>query len=130
MSTESPDAPQGLFDSLKTLSASMVGIVHTRLALLSNDLAEEQARLTVYWTGLLTALFCVGVGVVLLALFIVAAFWETHRLLALGSLSGVFLAAGLGAGVYTLHRNRTRPRPFEASLDELAKDRQQLTARP
>ncbi|HQT00543.1 MAG: hypothetical protein B7Y26_09065 [Hydrogenophilales bacterium 16-64-46] len=129
MATESPDAPPGLFDSLKALSASLAGIVHTRLALLSNDLAEEQARLTVYWAGLLVALFCFGVGVVLLAMLIVAAFWDTHRLLALGVMGGAFLAAGLGAGAYTLRWNRTRPRPFDASLGELAKDRQQLTPR-
>jgi len=128
MPTESPAPPEGVFDSLKTLSASLVGIVHTRLALLSNDLAEERTRLTACWVGILLALFCVGVGVVLLAVLIVAAFWDTHRLLALGGLSGVFLAAGLGAGAFTLHRNRARPRPFEASLAELAKDRQQLTS--
>lgn len=129
MSTESPDAPPGLFDSLKALSGSLAGMVHTRLALLSNDLAEEQARLTAYWAGLLVALFCVGVGVVLLAMLIVAVFWDTHRLLALGVLSGVFLAAGLGTGAFTLHRNRSRPRPFDASLSELAKDRQALASR-
>lgn len=126
MSTESPDAPPGLFDSLKALSGSLAGMVHTRLALLSNDLAEEQARLTAYWVGLLVALFCIGVGAVLLVMLIVAAFWDTHRLLALGVLGGVFLAAGLGAGAFTLHRNQTRPRPFDASLGELAKDRQAL----
>jgi uncharacterized membrane protein YqjE len=129
MAEEAHAAGGGLFESLKILSASLVGIVHTRLELLSNDVAEEREQLTTFLVLVLIALGCVGVGVVLLAMLIVIAFWESHRLMALGGLIGFFMLVGVGLGGYAMHRIRTKPRLFEASLAELSKDRQQLTSR-
>ena len=116
----------GLFDSLKALSASLVSIVHTRLELLSNDIAVERAYSTTLLVLMVGALFCLGVGVMLLAMLIAVVFWESHRLLALGGLTGFFLIVGAGLGWLALHKLRTKPRLFEASLAELSKDRQQL----
>lgn len=121
-------AAGGLFESLKTLSVSLVGIVHTRLELLSTDIAEERAHLITLLVLGLVALFCLGVGIVLLTILIVVAFWESHRLLALGGLTGGFLTAGVGLVWYAMHKARTKPRLFEASLAELSKDRQHLTS--
>ena len=126
MAEESQAAAGGLFDSLKTLAGSLVGIVHTRLELLSTDIAEERTHLTTLLVLGLLALFCLGVGVVLLAILIAVAFWESHRLAALGGLTGFFLIASAGLAWCAVHKARTRPRLFEASLAELAKDRQQL----
>jgi len=128
MTEESHAATGGLFESLKTLSGSVVGIVHTRLELLSTDLAEEREHLTTLLLLGLVALFCLGVGVVLLAILIAVAFWESHRLAALGGLTGFFLLAGSGLAWLALHKARTKPRLFEASLAELSKDRQHLSS--
>ena len=128
MADESHAAAGGLFESLKTLSVSLVGIVHTRLELLSTDVAEEREHLITHLVLVLVALFCFGVGVVLLAILIVVIFWESHQLIALGGLTGLFLAASAGVGWLAIHKIRTKPRLFEASLAELAKDRQQLTS--
>ncbi len=130
MSDESHAPGSGLFDSLKTLSGSLVGLVQTRLELLATDIAEERVHLTRLLVLGLLALFCFGVGVVLLAMLIVVVFWDTYRLTALGGLTGLFLGAGAGLAVFALHKARTRPRLFEASLAELSKDRQHLNARP
>lgn len=127
---EESHASGGLFDSLKTLSISLVGIVHTRLELLSTDIAEEREHLITLLVLVLLALFCLGVGVVLLAMLIVVAFWDSHRLLALGGVTGVFLIASAGMAWFALHKTRTRPRLFAASLAELSKDRQHLSAEP
>lgn len=127
---EEQHASGGLFDSLKTLSISLVGIVHTRLELLSTDIAEEREHLITLLVLVLLALFCLGVGVVLLAMLIVVAFWESHRLLALGGVTGLFLIASAGMAWLALHKTRTRPRLFAASLAELSKDRQHLSAEP
>ena len=121
-------AAGGLFESLKALSGSLIGIVHTRLELLSTDIAEERARLTTLLVLGLIALFCLGVGVVLLTILIAVAFWESNRLAALGGLTGFFLAVGTGVAWLAMHKARTKPRLFEASLAELSKDRQQLTS--
>ena len=129
MAEESQAASGGLFESLKTLSASLVSIVHTRLELLSNDVAEEREHLTGFLVLVLVALGCLSVGIVLFAILIVVIFWETHRLVALAGLTGLFLASGIGLGWLALHKIRTKPRLFEASLAELYKDRQQLGSR-
>jgi uncharacterized membrane protein YqjE len=118
----------GLFESLKTLSASLVSIAHTRLELLSTDIAEEREHVISLLVMGLVALFCLGVGIVLLTILIAVAFWESHRLMALGGLTGFFLLAGAGLVWLALHKARTKPRLFEASLAELSKDRQHLTA--
>lgn len=124
---EESHAAGGLFGSLKTLSASLIGIVHTRLELLSTDIAEEREHLITLLLLVQVALFFMGVGVLLLALLIVVAFWETHRLVALAGLTGLFLIAGAGTAWFAMHKTRTRPRLFEASLAELSKDKQHLT---
>lgn len=128
MAEESHAAAGGLFESLKTLSVSLISIVHTRLELLSTDVAEEREHLITLLVLVLVALFCLGVGVVLLAILIAVAFWESHRLVALGGLTGFFLTASAGLGWLAMHKVRTKPRLFEASLAELSKDRQQLTS--
>lgn len=126
MSEASQESAGGLFASLKSLSANLISIVQTRLELLSTDVAEERERLTALLVLAQVALFCLGVGVVLLTMLIVVVFWDTHRLLVLGLLTGMFLIAGAATGWLAMHKLRTKPRLFEASLAELAKDRQQL----
>lgn len=128
MAEEHPAAPEGLFASLKTLSASLVGIVQTRLELLATDVAEERERLIALLVLGLVSLFSLGVGVVLVAILIVVALWESHRLVTLGVLAAFFVTAGAGAGWLALHRLRTQARPFDASLTELSKDREHLTS--
>lgn len=130
MAEQARAAAGGLFESLKILAGDLVGIVHTRLELLSLDLAEERVHLTTLLVLGLVALFCLGAGVVLLAILIAVAFWESHRLAALAGLTAFFLAAGATLVMLAMHKAQTRPRLFEASLAELAKDRQQLRPGP
>jgi len=121
---------RGLLESLTRFASNFVAIAHTRLDLLSTDLEEERAHVFLLLVSVLAALFFIGVGVVLATILLVAAFWDTHRLLVLGLLAGFFLAVGLAAGGVALHKARTKPRLFAASLSELHKDRQQLIIRP
>lgn len=130
MSDKTPGESRGLLESLSALGATLVAIAHTRLDLLSADVEEDRAHVLSLLVLALAALFFIGVGVVLAAILLVVAFWDSHRLLALGALAGVFLAVGVGAWAYALHKARTKPRLFAASLSELLKDRQQLVSRP
>lgn len=127
MTEKSPASAGGLFESLKTLARGLIGIVHTRLELFSNDVAEARAHFTTLLVLGLVALFCLGLGVLLLAILIAVAFWDSHRLAVLGGLTGFFLVAGGGLIGLAMHKARNSPRLFEASLAELSKDRQQLT---
>lgn len=129
MSEKTPGAGKGLLESLTALAATLVAIAYTRLDLLSSDLEEERAHLFSLLLLALVALFCIGVGVLLATLLLVVAFWDTHRLLALATLTGLFLAAGTAAWGYAIHKTRTKPRLFAASMSELLKDRQQLVSR-
>ena len=129
MSETTPGGSKGLLESLTMLAATLVAIAHTRLDLLSSDLEEEREHLFSLLVLALAALFCLGVGVVLATLLLVVAFWDTHRLLVLGSLAGFFLAGGMAAWGFAMHKARTKPRLFAASLSELLKDRQQLGSR-
>ena len=117
----------GLLESLKALTGTLVRIVHTRLELLANDIALERAHLTSLVLLASVALFLLGVGVVLVALFIAVAFWESHRLLALGVLAVSFVVAGVVLAALAVYKARRRPRLFAASLAELGKDCRQLS---
>lgn len=129
MTENSSGENRGLLESLTALAATLVAIAHTRLDLLATDLEEDRAHLIALLVSAFTALFCLGVGVILAMVLLVAVFWDTHRLLVLGSLAGCFLAAGLAACGYALYRLKSKPRLFAASLSELSKDRQQLVSR-
>lgn len=124
-----PGNGEGLLASLTTLAATLVSIAHTRLDLLSSDLEEERAHLLSLLVLSLSALFFIGIGVLLATLLVVVAFWDTYRLPVLAVLTGMFLAAGITAWRVALHKARTKPKLFAASMSELMKDRQQLVSR-
>ncbi|GAB4507962.1 MAG: hypothetical protein Tsb0026_05420 [Sulfuricaulis sp.] len=126
-STETP--PVGLFGSVKNLAASLVSHLYTRLELFATEFAEEKLRLTSLLLVSILALFFAFMTLVLVALFVIAAYWDTpYRLRAVAFLALLFLtAAVISAGVVRA-RLKSRPRLFEASLAELYKDRQQLNS--
>jgi uncharacterized membrane protein YqjE len=126
----SQDAPGGLFDTAKSLLASLLDIVHTRIDLLATELEEERERLLAAWSMMLVALFCLGLGTLLLVFLVVVAFWDSYRIQVLAALTAVFLAGGAAALGLARSSLRSKPKLFAATLSELAKDRQQLTPRP
>jgi len=128
MAEKDGGAGDGLFVSLKALSANLLGIVQTRLELLSTDIAEERERIVALVVLALGALLSFGVGVVLLAILVVVALWESNRLAALGGMIVFFLMSGGILGWIVLNKLRSEPRPFDASIGELAKDRQELNS--
>jgi uncharacterized membrane protein YqjE len=129
MAEKARGVSKGLLASLTGLAGTLVAIAHTRLDILSADLEEERAQLFSLLVMVLAALFCLGIGVVLATILLVIAFWDTHRLLALGVLVGSFLAVGMVLSVFALHKARNKPRLFATSLSELFKDQQQLNSR-
>jgi uncharacterized membrane protein YqjE len=108
------------------LLCTLTSIVSTRLELLANELQEERLRLTQMLFYVLAALFCFGMGILLLTVFIVVLFWDDHRLAVLGGLTAFFFAATALMAMLLRSKARSRPRLFCASLGELAKDRAHL----
>ena len=120
---------EGLLSSLKNLAISLIAIVHTRLELLSTDLEEGRERFISLLAMAFIALFSLCFGAVLFTIMIVVVFWDTHRLLVLGSLTSMFLMIGALVGITVIRRLKNMPRMFEASLAELIKDHQELDQR-
>lgn len=129
MAEHTPEEHKGLLTSLTTLAATLVAIAHTRLDLLAADLEEDREHVLSLLVLALAALFCLGVGVVLATMLLVVAFWDTHRLLVLGTLAGCFLVGGIAAWGRLRHKAKIKPRIFATSLSELLKDREQLVSR-
>ncbi|WP_173065915.1 phage holin family protein [Sulfurimicrobium lacus] len=119
----------GLFESIKGFGATGVAMVRTRLELLSTELAEEKERLLTQLVLGLAALFFIGLGIIFAALFLTVVLWDSHRLLALGMFTVLFLGLGIAALVAAAKFARTQPKLFAASLAELSKDQDHLSSR-
>lgn len=116
----------GLLDSVKRLVSTLIAIVSTRLELLANELQEERLHLTQMFFLSLIALFCFGMALLLLTIFITVLFWDDHRIAVLGGLCAVFFVSGILIALRLRSKAQSRPRLFSASLAELARDREQL----
>lgn len=118
--------PAGLYASLRGLIATAIGLLRTRLELLATELEEEKLRLFSIVIYGVAALFMFGAGLVLLAVFFAVLFWDSHRLLVMGGLAGMFLLCGCAALWLALSQVRAGSRLFAASLAELARDHRAL----
>jgi uncharacterized membrane protein YqjE len=120
VSDERPE--KGLFSSLERMLTTGVALVQTRLALVAVEL-EEQAQTALgllLWS--IAALFLGSLAILLLAILVIIAFWDSHRLLAAGLVTGFFAVAAVVAMLVARHLLRTRPRFFGASISELQRD--------
>ena len=116
--------------SLRNLAATLVTLLRTRFELLATEIEEERIRLLQLLFWMAGALFFFGVGILLLVILLVAVFWDSsYRVTAIVALAGIFLAAGVGMARVVHNLMYARPRLFSASLDELARDKEQLTPR-
>ena len=126
---EAGRARAGVFASLQRVLATLVALAHTRLDLASTEIEEQAERLVSLLMWGVAAVFVGSVALLLCALALVAAYWETHRLLVTIGLALVGLAAAIATILGFVSRIRARPRFFEATLAELAKDRERLSRR-
>jgi len=126
MST-SPDAPAGLFASLKSAAATALSIGQTRLELLANEFETQKLqvlRILMLAAGLV---FAVGLGIVLLVVLLALAAWE-QRLFVVGGCAAAVLASAVFL-YRALMQAVNRPEPaFAATLAELQEDIRQLKA--
>jgi uncharacterized membrane protein YqjE len=117
---------QGIVATASRLLAQLVSAAETRLGILATELDEERIRLgRLLLLGSVT-LFCLGLGIVLLAVFFVVLYWETNRLAVLGLLSGLFLGLGLVCAIALRVIARGRKPPLRETVEVLAKDRAAL----
>lgn len=118
--------PPRLSSSVKGMASTLLELVQIRLELFSIEAQEEVLRVGALLVYGAIAVAFLSLGVVLLALLITVALWDTHRLLALGVFTGLFLATGGLAAWLARERVRSGTRLFSASVDELKQDREVL----
>jgi len=117
-----------LLQSLKAALAAVSSALHTRLELFVAELEEERERLKQALLLTLLLFFCLSFGFILLNIFVVALFWESGWIFAIGALAALYLTVGIAAAVTLRKKILTRPGLFPATLAELGKDRDRLKA--
>ena len=118
---------ENLLSSIKGLAATGASIAQTRLELLSLDVQVARSKFIKLLIMIVFALFFLFFGLVMLALLIVIYSWEADRMMALSLLTAAFLIIGLILALLITQSLRTMPKLFEASIAELAKDREALS---
>ena len=118
---------ENILSSLKNLVSTGASIAQTRLELISTDVQIARAKFLSLLVMVIFTLFFLFFGLVMLALLMVIYSWETDRVLALSMLTCGFLAIGCILALVVLRTLKTMPKLFEATITELAKDRQELS---
>lgn len=116
----------GLFDSLKDVLATLSALAQNRLELLGTELEEQVARLAMLLVWSIVALFLVFTAVILAAVAIIIVFWDSNRVLVAFGLAATVTGLAAGAWVAVVAQLKSRPRMFQSTLEELAKDRERL----
>jgi len=120
----------GWTGSLRARLDNLLAAAQTRLELLTVELQEEKLRLArLLFMTVLAALF-LGFAAVFAALWITVALWDSHRLLALGLSTGLFVTLGVAAATVAARTVAAGSRLFAASINELNKDRSALGREP
>jgi uncharacterized membrane protein YqjE len=123
------DSGSGPAASLRALGATLLDLVGSRVELAVVELREEgERRKSMLVLALVGALF-LALGLLLAAAFVVVLFWEEHRLLALGGVTLLYLGIAAFAFLKLRQQQLGAPPPFEATLRELAADREMLGGR-
>lgn len=116
----------GLLAALRNSAVTLVATARTRIELAGNELASERIRLVRLLLLAVGALFCLGVGILLLFALVVALNWE-QRTLVLGGGAALFLLGG-GLLLFAALRANDRRQAFAATIAELEEDLRQLRA--
>lgn len=127
---ETQRAEGRLFTTVRRLLATVVSIVHTRVELLTTELQEEIHRAAAILLWSLVALFFASLGVLMLALTLLIAFWDGPRLLVAGLICAAFFVTALATGLWVRRLIRSRSGLLAGSLAELRRDREALERLP
>lgn len=121
-----PPKPPSRGSSPRRFAGALLGLLQGHIALFAEELKEQQSHtLSLLVLTSLSLLFGLLLLIGLSAALLIA-FWDSHRLLVISGLCVCYALAMLSALITLLLRVRNAPAPFSASLEELARDREQL----
>lgn len=115
--------------ALAGLAATLVSVVRTRLELAATEWEEERLRLGRALLATLAMVFCAAMALIVATALVVAAFWDEHRLAALGIVTGLYLVGALASHAVATRALRAKPRLFDATLTVLEGDQEALVSR-
>jgi len=116
-----------VMDSIRTTLATTANVVRTRLEIFSTELEEQREWMQTLVLLAVAGLFFVSMGLVMLTFFVVAMFWDTHPVAVTGAFAGIYLAVGIWAVLTFRTKIKARPKFFQTTTEELAKDEAQLS---
>lgn len=118
---------QSPMDAAKELTSGVLGTVQTRLELLSNELAEERARIE---KMILYGVIFLGTGIITMVLLtfspLVLIQDPLAQDIAFGFIFCLYLAVALFSGFMLRKHIKDRGKPFQHTIEELRKDRDRL----
>ena len=120
------EASRGLFASLRSLVDRVLAVLRTRGDLLSTELEEEVSRLVGVLVWSFAGAFAAIVGAAFVGVTVLLAAPANYRVAVAAVLAALFLAVAVLGWVTIRRIARAKPRPFDASLGELEKDREKL----
>jgi uncharacterized membrane protein YqjE len=126
LSTTAHDVPH----ALRGLLAAVLDALRTRLDLAAVEFEIHLLGLMRLLLWAVAALACVMLAFAFALVALVAALWDTHRMLALLGGSGIFLAAGVGLGYLGLRSLRGQRGILDGSLQQLAEDQRRAGGLP
>jgi uncharacterized membrane protein YqjE len=116
-----------MMDSIRTTLATTAKVVRTRLEIFSTELEEQREWMQTLVLLAVAGLFFVSMGLVMLTFFVVAMFWDTHPVAVTGAFAGIYLGVGIWAVLMFRTKIKARPKFFQTTTQELAKDESQLS---
>ena len=106
-----------------------MAVLHTRAELVTRELERERIRVTRLALFGLAALFFGALGVITLTILIIAAFWDSQRLVVIGFITLLYFGVAIGLAVFAKREAATGGRPFAATVEQLRQDRDALRSR-
>jgi uncharacterized membrane protein YqjE len=119
----------GLPGALRALGATLLALVCARVQLIAIELQEEKARAGQKLVLVVLAALFLAMGMLLAAFLVVVLFWDTHRMLAAGGVTLLYLGIGGWALVRLREMSHNSPPTLSATMGEFANDLRLLRGR-
>jgi len=120
---DSQAAEGRLIGAVRRMLTTFVAIAQTRAELLTTELQEEIHRAASVLLWSFVALLFATLSVLMIAVTLLIAFGQEHRLLVAIIVTSTFVAVAVVTALFARAKLRSKPRFLSATLDELKRDR-------
>ena len=120
----------GLLEALRVVAGTLNEMVRVRGALFAVELREEVERRKHMLFLAAVGATCLHMALLVLTFLVAAAFWDTHRIAAIGAMAALYFACGAAAFTRLRFDVAASPAPFAASRSELDRDLREFGPSP